>query len=85
VVKQLIESQHINGPEAVRYWQKQHQITTTIWDSIDWDALATAYKEVLSAKCNGLQNRLQDTSDMGRIWQGGNFGCQWHAHDVAWN
>jgi len=31
---------------VVSNWQQCHQITATIYDTIDWDALATAYKEV---------------------------------------
>jgi len=52
VVKQLYKClwERINGLEALRYWQWCHQITTTIWDTIDWDALARAYKEVPIAK-----------------------------------
>jgi len=51
-VKQLMEKlqEHINGLVAIHYWKQCHKILDNIWDSIDWDALAMAYKEVSSTK-----------------------------------
>jgi len=52
VVKQLSEClwEQINGLEAIKYWKRRQNYSKAIWESIDWDALATAYKEVSSAK-----------------------------------
>jgi len=55
VVKQLQDQlwEQINGPDAIWYWQQKCQMTVQIWEMIDWDALALAYKEIPSSNADG--------------------------------
>jgi len=63
-----------NGPEAIQYWKQWWQLSNTIWESINWDALAITCKEVTSTKCRWASK-----------WNSGNFShgknmTRWHFH-----
>jgi len=81
VVKQLPECLwgQINGLEAIKSWKQRWNYSKAIWESIDWDALASAYKEVSSEKC-----RWASKWTLGHFSHGKNMACwQFWSSSVA--
>jgi len=35
---------YVNSPKAVEFWQHHRQLSPQIWQTVDWEVLATTYK-----------------------------------------